>query len=189
MRRTPLSIMALAAIVALAETLAVSFAAKALALTMLERRVSSAWAPLGAALEQRYANIPRLVTGARAHIGADDDATRALTAASARFDAETSIAGKAAAGSAIEGALRELLLEQMKEYPDMPSEYDFAVARRSFQVTAKSLREPQLSYNGEVRRFRFYAAHVPNDLVARVLRMQAVPFAAPPPKAPQKEAP
>jgi hypothetical protein len=177
------AILCCAAIAALAWLAALNLAAKCAILATLDRQANAAGTKLVAFFEERYASVPRLVGGAVAFLGQEDDATRALVAAHDRFVGAHGVEAKATAALGIEQALRDLLLEQLREHRGMTSNYDFIVARRSFQITTANMQPAIRAYNAAAARFLAYASRFPNDRIAGMLGMQHTLFRLPRPAA------
>jgi LemA protein len=141
----------------------------------LQRRIDKAWANIEVALQQRFDQLPNLVTAVRGIMTFERDVLTAVTAARAAFSPSASIPDQAATSAATSRAVRSLLAT-VERYPEVKSAGNVLALQAEIERLESMIADRRELYNDQVYRYNTRIAQVPGVLLAGLFSWRARVF-------------
>jgi LemA protein len=141
----------------------------------LQRRIDKAWANIEVALQQRFDQLPNLVTAVRGIMTFERDVLTAVTAARAAFSPSAPIPDQAATSAATSRAVRSLLAT-VERYPEVKSAGNVLALQAEIERLESMIADRRELYNDQVYRYNTRIAQVPGVLLAGLFSWRARVF-------------
>jgi LemA protein len=141
----------------------------------LQRRIDKAWANIEVALQQRFDQLPNLVTAVRGIMTFERDVLTAVTAARAAFSPSAPIPDQAATSAATSRAVRSLLAT-VERYPEVKSAGNVLALQAEIERLESMIADRRELYNDQVYRYNTRIAQVPGVLLAGLFNWRARVF-------------
>jgi LemA protein len=141
----------------------------------LQRRIDKAWANIEVALQQRFDQLPNLVTAVRGIMTFERDVLTAVTAARAAFSPSAPIPDQAATSAATSRAVRSLLAT-VERYPEVKSAGNVFALQAEIERLESMIADRRELYNDQVYRYNTRIAQVPGVLLAGLFSWRARVF-------------
>jgi LemA protein len=141
----------------------------------LQRRIDKAWANIEVALQQRFDQLPNLVTAVRGIMTFERDVLTEVTAARAAFSPSAPIPDQAATSAATSRAVRSLLAT-VERYPEVKSAGNVLALQAEIERLESMIADRRELYNDQVYRYNTRIAQVPGVLLAGLFSWRARVF-------------
>ena len=148
----------------------------------LQRRIDKAWANIEVALQQRFDQLPNLVTAVRGLMTFERDVLTAVTEARAAFTPAAPIPDQAATSAATTRAVRTLLMT-VERYPEVRSATNVLALQSEIERLESMIADRRELYNDQVYRYDTRIGQVPAVWLAGLFGWTARPFFDAPPEA------
>ncbi len=140
-------------------------------LVAMREGIDGSWAQVETVLQRRYDLIPNLVETVKGFAAQEREVLTEVTRLRSQWGAAGSVAEKAQAASALEGALSRLLLV-VERYPDLKSNQNFLALQDELAGTENRISVERRRYNQSVQAYNTRVRQFPANLVAALAGFQ-----------------
>ena len=137
-------------------------------LIRLKNNIKKSWANIDVLLKQRSDELPKLISSVKGYMKHEKGVLAELTKARTAFLNATTMAKKAAADSAISGALKSLFAVA-EAYPKLRANENFLQLQQRISGLENELADRREFYNDSVNTFNIRIRSIPDIVVAKLL--------------------
>ena len=137
-------------------------------LIRLKNNIKKSWANIDVLLKQRSDELPKLISSVKGYMKHEKGVLAELTKARTAFLNATTMAKKAAADSAISGALKSLFAVA-EAYPKLRANENFLQLQQRISGLENELADRREFYNDSVNTFNIRIQSIPDIVVAKLL--------------------
>ena len=144
-------------------------------LIRLRNRVKNAWSQIDVQLKRRHDLIPNLVETARGYMKHERETLEGITEARSRAMGAGSVPDKAAAESALNGAMSKFFLV-VENYPDLKANQNFMAVQEELSSTENKIAFARQNYNDQVLFLNNKIEVFPSNIVANMFNFTKSDF-------------
>jgi LemA protein len=144
-------------------------------LITLQKRCENAWAQIDVQLKRRADLIPNLIETVKGYAKFEKKVLKEVTEARTSIMRAKGPKESAKAENMLEGALKTIFAVA-ESYPKLRASENFRELQEEFATTENKIAYARQFYNDNVMAFNTKIAHIPNNIIAGILRFRDKEF-------------
>jgi LemA protein len=144
-------------------------------LVRLRNQVKNAWSQIDVQLKRRHDLIPNLIETAKGYMKHEAGTLKSITEARSKAMGAGSVEDKAAAESALSGAMSQFYVV-VENYPDLKANTNFLALQEELTATENKIAFSRQNYNDQVLFFNNKIQMFPSNIIAGMFNFQTETF-------------
>ena len=138
-------------------------------LSSLDEGVQTAWTPLQAKIQERYASVPRLLSDVTLYVGKEIKQVKEIKNFQPHISDDSSISDKVKAANKVENMLQSLIQFLGQRYPGIMSNHSIQMMAQIMRNTDNTIGAQTTAFNTAAEGYNAKVRRFPTNLVALVL--------------------